>query len=105
MSPLPPPIPEPPSPIWLDAAISGLLGILAGLVRWLTSPEQQSLRTTFRHLLIAGITASFAGLAVSDLIDSEGLRFAAAGSTGYAGVALWDLAAEKLRGMIDRWVK
>lgn len=98
------PNPEP-SPLWLDAVISGGLGVLAGLVRWLMSTDKHSLGATFRHLLIAGITAAFAGLAVADLIDSEGLRFAAAGSTGYAGVALWDIAAEKLRGIIDRWVK
>jgi hypothetical protein len=66
------------------------------------SPDTRSLGATFRHLFIAGVTASFAGLAVADLIDSEGLRFAAAGSTGYAGVALWDLAAAKVRDIIDR---
>jgi hypothetical protein len=69
------------------------------------SPDTHSLGATFRHLFIAGVTASFAGLAVADLIDSEGLRFAAAGSTGYAGVALWDLAAEKIRGILERFGK
>jgi hypothetical protein len=102
MSPTPPPIE--PSPLWLDAAVSGGLGILAGLVRWLMATEPQGLGTITRHLLVAGITASFAGLAVQDLIDSEGLRFAAAGSTGYAGVALWDLAAQKLKALVDRWM-
>lgn len=97
------PTPEP-SPLWIDAAASGGLGILAGLVRWLMATEPQSFGTIVRHLLVAGITAAFAGLAVQDLIDSEGLRFAAAGSTGYAGVALWDLAAQKLKGLIDRWL-
>lgn len=102
MSPVPPPDPVP--QLWLDAAISGGLGILAGLVRWLMSSDPQTLGCTFRHLLVAGVTAMFAGLAVQDLIDSEGLRFAAAGSTGYAGVALWDLAAQRLRALIDRWL-
>ena len=97
------PAPEP-SPLWIDAALSGLLGILAGTVRWLMSPDQQSLGTIVRHLLVAGITAGFAGLAVQDLIDSDGLRFAAAGSTGYAGVALWDLASQRLRALVDRWL-
>ena len=97
------PTPETPPPsLWLDAAVSGGLGILAGLVRWLMSPDTHSLGATFRHLFIAGVTAAFAGLAVADFIDSEGLRFAAAGSTGYAGVALWDLAAAKVRDIIDR---
>jgi hypothetical protein len=98
------PSPVEPSPIWIDAAVSGALGILAGLVRWLMASDPQSLGCILRHLLVAGITAAFAGLAVQDLIDSEGLRFAAAGSTGYAGVALWDLTAQKLRALVDRWL-
>lgn len=98
--------PQPPDPnaLWLDAAISGGLGLLAGLVRWLMSKDPQSLGYHMRHLLVAGITAAFAGLAVRDLIDSEGLRFAAAGATGYAGIALWDMASDKLRAMVDRWL-
>ena len=102
MSPSPPPVE--PSPLWIDAAVSGGLGILAGLVRWLMATDPQSLGTIVRHLLVAAITAAFSGLAVQDLIDSEGLRFAAAGSTGYAGVALWDLAAQKVRALVDRWL-
>lgn len=98
------PTPEPTPTLWADAAVSGALGILAGLVRWLMATDPTSLGCVIRHLLVAGITAAFAGLAVQDLISSEGLRFAAAGSTGYAGVALWDMAASKVKGLVDKWM-
>lgn len=98
-----PPPPDPNS-VWVDAAMSGGLGVLAGLVRWLMSQDQQSWGYHMRHLLVAFITAYFAGLAIRDLIDSEGLRYASAGATGYAGIALWDMLASKLKGLVDRWL-
>jgi len=66
--------------------------------------DTKSLGCIVRHLFVAGITAAFAGLAVQDIISSEGLRFAAAGSTGYAGVALWDVTANKVKTLVDRWL-
>lgn len=98
------PPPDPTPSIWVDAAMSGALGVLAGVVRWLMSQDPQSLGCIARHLFVAGVTAAFAGLAVQDLIASEGLRFAAAGSTGYAGVFLWDAVSAKIKSLVDRWL-
>jgi hypothetical protein len=95
--------PDPSSSLWIDAAISGMLGVAAGLVRWLTDPDPKSLGCTARHLLAAGITAGFSGLALANLIDSDGLKYATAGATGYAGVALWDIASAKLRAMLEKF--
>ena len=99
------PTPPEPSPLWIDAAISGGLGVLAGLLRWLMDTNPKSLGNTVRHLLAAGITAGFAGLALGSIIDNEGLRFAAAGSTGYAGVALWDWAIGLVKEAVEKRVK
>lgn len=96
------PPPTDPNSIWVDAGISGGLGVLAGIVRWLMSNDQKSYGYHMRQLVVAGITAYFAGLAIRDLIDSEGLRFASAGATGYVGIALWDLASDKLKVLLSK---
>lgn len=90
--------------LWIDTAISGLLGILSGIVSWLMSPDPRSLGCMFRHLLVAGITAAFVGLAVRDFIDSEGLRLAVGGSSGYAGALVWDRVVQLIRLGFD-WLE
>jgi len=82
MSPTPPPIE--PSPLWVDAAVSGGLGLGAALARHLLATERHAWGCLVRRLAVASFTATLVGLGVRDLIDSEGLRFATAGAMAFA---------------------
>lgn len=99
------PTPETPPSIWADAAISAALGAASGAVRWLLSPDRKSLGCVVRHIAVACITSAFVGLAVTDLIDSEGLRFACAGAAGYAGPEIWDWSMAFLRKRVQGLLK
>lgn len=96
--------PTPDPSLWIDTAISAALGVLSGIVSWLLSPDPRSLGCLLRHLLVAGITAAFVGLAVRDFIDSEGLRLAVGGSSGYAGALVWDRLVGLIRLGFD-WLE
>ena len=96
------PTPDTPPSLWLDAAISASLGVASGAVRWLLSPDRHTLGCVVRHILVASVTSAFAGLAVSDLIDSEGLRFACAGAAGYAAPEIWDWLMALLRKRAEK---
>ena len=88
MSPTPPPIE--PSPLWVDAAVSGGLGLGAALARHLLATERHSWGCLIRRLAVASFTATLVGLGVRDLIDSEGLRFATAGAMAFAAPEVLD---------------
>lgn len=90
--------------LWVDTAITSALGVLAGFVSWLLDPDPASKGCIVRRLLVAGITSAFVGLAVRDLIDSEGLRLAVGGSVGYAGAIIWDRVQGFIKAGLD-WVQ
>jgi hypothetical protein len=84
-------IPPPePSPLWIDAAVSGALGLGAAIARHLLATERHSWGCLLRRLTVASFTATLVGLGVSDLIDSEGLRFASAGAAAFAAPEVLD---------------
>jgi len=83
------PTPEP-SSLWLDAAVSGALGLLAAIARHLLATERHAWGCLVRRLVVASFTASLVGLGVADLIDSEGLRFASAGAAAFAAPEVLD---------------
>ena len=76
--------PPEPSPIWVDAALSGGLGLGAAFARHMLATERHSWGCLVRRLIVASFTATLVGLGVRDLIDSEGLRFATAGAMAFA---------------------
>lgn len=84
---LPPPEP---SSLWVDAAISGGLGLGAAIARHLLSLDKKDWGCLVRRLFVAAFTASLVGLGVRDLIDSEGLRFASAGAAAFAAPEVLD---------------
>ena len=96
--------PTPDPSLWVDTALTSGLGVLSGIVSWLLSPDPKSLGCMLRHLIVAGITAAFVGLAVRDFIDSEGLRLAVGGSAGYAGAIIWDRVLGFIKAALD-WVQ
>ena len=84
-------IPPPePSSLWIDAALSGSLGLGAALARHMLATERHAWGCLLRRLIVASFTAAMVGLGVSDLIDSEGLRFASAGAAAFAAPEVLD---------------
>ena len=90
------PTPEP-GTIWTDAAVSGGLGLGAAIARHLLSLERHSWGCLMRRLFVASFTAALVGLGVRDLIDSEGLRFAAAGAMAFAAPEVLDYLLAYIR--------
>ena len=102
MSPTPPPVD--PSPLWLDAAVSGGLGLGAALARHLLATERHAWGCLVRRLAVASFTATLVGLGVRDLIDSEGLRFATAGAMAFAAPETLDYFLAYIRKKGNRVV-
>jgi len=85
MSPPSPPIDPESFPRELkDGVIASILGGLAMTARLLLSTEPVSLGWVVRRVLAAAITAALVGYAITDHIESPGLRMGVVGATGYA---------------------
>jgi len=96
MSAAPVPPPET-SSIWIDASVSGALGLGAAIARHLLATERHAWGCLVRRLFVASFTAAMVGLGVSDLIDSEGLRFATAGAAAFAAPEVLDYLLAYIR--------
>ena len=98
MSPPPPPIdPESFPREMKDGVIASILGGLAMTARLLLSQEPVSLGWVVRRVLAAAITAALVGYAITDHIESPGLRMAVVGASGYAAPECLDF--------LMRWIK
>ena len=98
MSPPPPPIDPESFPRELkDGVIASILGGLAMTARLLLSTEPVSVGWVVRRVLAAAITAALVGYAITDHIQSPGLRMAVVGASGYAAPECLDF--------LMRWIK
>jgi hypothetical protein len=85
MSPPPPPIDPESFPKELkDGVIASILGGLAMTARLLLSTEPVSLGWVVRRVLAAAITAALVGYAITDHIQSPGMKMGVVGAAGYA---------------------
>ena len=84
MSPPPPIDPESFPKELKDGVIASILGGLAMTARLLLSTEPVSLGWVVRRVLAAAITAALVGYAITDHIESPGLKMAVVGAAGYA---------------------
>jgi hypothetical protein len=67
-----------------DGVVASVLGGLAMTARLLLSTEPVSLGWVVRRVLAAAITAALVGYAITDHIQSPGLRMGVVGAAGYA---------------------
>ena len=100
MSPPPPIDPESFPKELKDGVIASILGGLAMTARLLLSQEPVSVGWVIRRVLAAAITAALVGYAITDHIESPGLRMAVVGASGYAAPECLDflMRAIKERG-------
>jgi hypothetical protein len=85
MSPPPAPIDPESFPKELkDGVIASILGGLAMTARLLLSTEPVSVGWVVRRVLAAAITAALVGYAITDHIQSPGLKMGVVGAAGYA---------------------
>ncbi len=100
MSPPPPIDPEGIPKELRDGVVASVLGGLAMTARLLLSQEPVSVGWVVRRVLAAAITAALVGYAITDHIESPGLRMGVVGATGYAAPECLDflMRAIKERG-------
>jgi hypothetical protein len=85
MSPPPPPIDPESFPKELkDGVIASILGGLAMTARLLLSTEPVTPGWVVRRVLAAAITAALVGYAITDHIQSPGMKMGVVGAAGYA---------------------
>jgi hypothetical protein len=97
-------LPQPPNPDDLPVSVRDigfgiLIGAVSWLVRYLCSPEKQSLGYILRRTATAGLASLLVGMATKGYFSSEGVAFAAAGCAGYASPELVDLLLARIKGM------
>jgi hypothetical protein len=80
-----------------DGVIASILGGLAMTARLLLSQEPVSVGWVIRRVLAAAITAALVGYAITDHIESPGLRMGVVGAAGYAAPECLDF--------LMRWIK
>jgi hypothetical protein len=97
MSPPPPIDPESFPKELKDGVIASILGGLAMTARLLLSQEPVSVGWVIRRVLAAAITAALVGYAITDHIESPGLRMGVVGAAGYAAPECLDF--------LMRWIK
>jgi hypothetical protein len=97
MSPPPPIDPDSFTRELKDGVIASILGGLAMTARLLLSTEPVSLGWVVRRVVAAAITAALVGYAITDHIESPGLRMGVVGATGYAAPECLDF--------LMRWIK
>jgi hypothetical protein len=101
MSPPPPIDPESFPKELKDGVIASILGGLAMTARLLLSTEPVSLGWVVRRVLAAAITAALVGYAITDHIESPGLRMGVVGAAGYAAPECLDYLMRYIRNKGD----
>ena len=102
MSPPPPPIDPESFPKELkDGVIASILGGLAMTARLLLSTEPVTLGWVVRRVIAAAITAALVGYAITDHIESPGLRMGVVGAAGYAAPECLDYLMRYIKNKGD----
>jgi hypothetical protein len=101
MSPPPPIDPESFPKELKDGVIASILGGLAMTARLLLSQEPVSVGWVIRRVLAAAITAALVGYAITDHIESPGLRMAVVGAAGYAAPECLDYLMRYIKNKGD----
>ena len=102
MSPPPPPFDPESFPKELkDGVIASILGGLAMTARLLLSTEPVSVGWVVRRVLAAAITAALVGYAITDHIESPGLKMAVVGAAGYAAPECLDYLMRYIKSKGD----
>ena len=101
MSPPPPIDPESFPKELKDGVIASILGGLAMTARLLLSTEPVSLGWVVRRVLAAAITAALVGYAITDHIESPGLKMGVVGATGYAAPECLDYLMRYIKSKGD----
>ena len=101
MSPPPPVDPEMFPKELKDGVIASILGGLAMTARLLLSQEPVSVGWVVRRVLAAAITAALVGYAITDHIESPGLRMGVVGAAGYAAPECLDYLMRYIKNKGD----
>ena len=101
MSPPPPIDPESFPKELKDGVIASILGGLAMTARLLLSTEPVSVGWVVRRVLAAAITAALVGYAITDHIESPGLRMGVVGAAGYAAPECLDYLMRYIKNKGD----
>jgi hypothetical protein len=101
MSPPPPVDPEMFPKELKDGVIASILGGLAMTARLLLSQEPVSFWWVLRRVCAAAITAAVVGYAITDSIESPGLRMAVVGASGYAAPECLDYLMRYIKNKGD----
>jgi hypothetical protein len=101
MSPPPPIDPESFQKELKDGVIASILGGLAMTSRLLLSQEPVSVGWVVRRVLAAAITAALVGYAITDYIESPGLRMGVVGAAGYAAPECLDYLMRYIKNKGD----
>jgi hypothetical protein len=101
MSPPPPIDPESFPKELKDGVIASILGGLAMTARLLLSQEPVSVGWVVRRVLAAAITAALVGYAITDHIESPGLRMGVVGAAGYAAPECLDYLMRYIKNKAD----
>jgi len=101
MSPPPPIDPESFPKELKDGVIASILGGLAMTARLLLSQEPVSVGWVVRRVLAAAITAALVGYAITDHIESPGLRMGVVGAAGYAAPECLDYLMRYIKNKGD----
>ena len=101
MSPPPPIDPESIPKELKDGVIASILGGLAMTARLLLSTEPVSVGWVVRRVLAAAITAALVGYAITDHIESPGLKMGVVGAAGYAAPECLDYLMRYIKSKGD----
>ena len=101
MSPPPPIDPESFPKELKDGVIASILGGLAMTARLLLSTEPVSVGWVVRRVLAAAITAALVGYAITDHIESPGLKMGVVGAAGYAAPECLDYLMRYIKSKGD----
>ena len=104
MSPPPPIDPEYFQKELKDGVIASILGGLAMTSRLLLSQEPVSVGWVVRRVLAAAITAALVGYAITDYIESPGLRMGAIGAIGYCAPEALDYLLKAFKARAEKEV-
>ena len=101
MSPPPPIDPESFPKELKDGVIASILGGLAMTARLLLSTEPVTVGWVVRRVLAAAITAALVGYAITDHIESPGLKMGVVGAAGYAAPECLDYLMRYIKNKGD----
>ena len=101
MSPPPPIDPESIPKELKDGVIASILGGLAMTARLLLSTEPVTVGWVVRRVLAAAITAALVGYAITDHIESPGLKMGVVGAAGYAAPECLDYLMRYIKSKGD----